>query len=88
MANAREQFMLTTVDNPYNPFTHFDEWHAWDFTAGYHTSSYLARVVRTSDELSELDQDLAIEYGIQEILDHDALGVYMKVPQPQELRAA
>lgn len=74
-----EEFMLTTVDNPWNPFTNFKEWYAWDVHAGYHTCSYLARIVRSSDDLSEADQALAIEQAIDEILQENNLGIYRKV---------
>ena len=73
------EHMLTTIDNPFNPFTHFDEWHAYDMNMGYHTMAYLARVVVTSDELSDADQSRAIEDGIDEIVKENILGVYRKV---------
>jgi hypothetical protein len=73
--------MLTTEDNPYNPFTHFDEWYQFDSSKGYHTLSYLARVVKTSDELSEADQDVAIEHAINEIVEVHAYGLYRKVAE-------
>lgn len=76
--------MLTTIDNPYNPFTHYDEWWKWDHDAGYHTPSYLARVLVTSDEMSEADQDLAIELAIDEILKENITGNYRKVVEPAE----
>lgn len=78
------EHMLTTSDNPYNPFTHFDEWYAWDTAAGYHTAAYLARIVRTSDELSEADQSLAYEQAIDEIVRENVLGLYEKVVSPTE----
>ena len=71
--------MLTTVDNPFNPFTEFDEWNRWDQRAGYYTTAFLARVVNTSDELSESDQQLFIELGIDEIVKENVLGLYRKV---------
>lgn len=74
-----QQVALTTVDNPYDVFTQFDEWNAWDLSMGYGTCAYLARVVRTSDELSIADQDLALEYGIDEIIREDVLALYKKV---------
>lgn len=74
--------MITTVDNPYNPFTHFDEWHAWDEAAGYYTMSFVARVIKTSDELSESDQLHAYELAIDEIVKENVLGLYRKVEQP------
>ena len=72
--------MLTTVDNPYDPFTQFDEWYQYDQRMGYDTSGFLARIVKTSDELSEADQDVAIENAIDEIVEYNVLGLYRKVP--------
>ena len=47
------EVMLTTVDNPYDPFTQFDEWLMFDEDHGYHTCSYLARIAKDTDGLSE-----------------------------------
>lgn len=71
--------MLSTVDNPYNPFTHFQDWYNFDARAGYNTPSFLARVVNTSDELSEPDQERAIEFAIDEIVKENVLGLYVKI---------
>lgn len=71
--------MLTTVDNPYNPFTHFDEWYVWDETMGYATCGLLARIAISSDELSEADQELAIENAINEIIMENVTGMHKKV---------
>ncbi len=71
--------MLTTVDNPFDPFTQFDEWYAYDLSQGYHTSAFLARIVRSSEELSEADQSAAIEAAIDEIVRENVLGLYRKV---------
>lgn len=73
------EYMLTTVDNPYDPFTRFDEWYQWDTINGYHTTAYLARVAHTSDELSEVDEKLSVIYAIDEIVKENVLGVYRKV---------
>ena len=71
--------MLTTIDNPFDPFTQFDEWKAFDEQKGYFTCAYLARIVKASDELSEADEDLAIEQAIDEIVRLNVLGIYRKV---------
>jgi hypothetical protein len=76
---VRPEFMLTTVDNPYDPFTQWDEWYAWDMHAGYHTPGLLARVVRTSDDLSDADQHQAIQDAIDECVRENVLGVLKKV---------
>jgi hypothetical protein len=74
--------MLTTVDNPYDPFTQFDEWYRFDEQSGYNTTGYLARVTITSTELSDTDQSNAIEEAIDEIVQLNANGMYRKVPAP------
>lgn len=70
---------LTTTDNPFDPFEEFNQWFEWDRAAGYDTPSYLARIVVTSDELSEADQEDAIEQAIDEILQENVLGIYKRV---------
>ena len=73
-----DQYMITTTDNPYSPVTHYDEWLVWDM-ARYNTNSLLARVVRTSSELSDSDQELAIQNAIDEIVTENVSGVHTKV---------
>lgn len=71
--------MLTTVDNPFDPVTQFNEWNTWDRSEGYNTLAYLARVVITSDELSPALQSQAIEEAIDTIINENN-GLYKKVP--------
>jgi hypothetical protein len=71
--------MLSTSDNPYDPFTQWDQWYAYDMDHGYHTPSYLARLVVQSNDLSEADQALAIENAIDEIVSENVNGMYIKV---------
>ena len=75
------EYMLTTIDNPYNPFTNFDEWLQFDLEKGYGTCEYLARVLKTSDELSENDDRLATNQAINEILEADPFGIYIRVKE-------
>lgn len=81
-----DEHMLTTKDNPYSPVTEFDQWRIWDEAAGYNTLSYLGRVVKTSDELSDADQSLAIEQAIDEIVANNG-DFYVKVPVTGEAAA-
>lgn len=75
----RPEYMLTTVDNPYDPFTQWDEWFSWDQTAGYHTPGLLARVALSSNDLSDADQYVVIQDAIDEIVRENVLGVFRKV---------
>jgi len=78
---GRAEHMLTTMDNPFDPWTQWDEWFAWDLNAGYNTPGLLARVARTSTNLSEADQSFAIQQAIDEIVRENVSGVHRKVQQ-------
>lgn len=71
--------MLTTNDNPYNPFDQFALWLLFDKEKGYNTCEYLARIVQLSDDLSEKEVDDETERAIDEIIKYDPFGIYMKV---------
>jgi len=72
-------YMLTTVDNPFDPFTQFDEWFQWDTSSGYHTCAVLARVVNTSNDLPESIQESLVDEAIKELVDLNPEGVYRMV---------
>lgn len=76
MNSELEDKILTTIDNPWNPFTHWDEWYQWDTDAGYHTCSLLARLTVTSDDLSEVDNSLAIDEAMNVVIDINPFGVH------------
>lgn len=76
---SRPEYMLTTVDNPYDPWTQWDEWFLWDQTAGYHTPGLLARVAMVGTDLSEADQHVILQDAIDEIVQENVLGVFRKV---------
>ena len=71
--------MVTTKDNPFNFFTQFDDWFAFDTAKGYNTLSYLARVVVSSPDLSEKDQEIAFNQAVDEILRFNLTGNYIRV---------
>lgn len=71
--------MLTTIDNPFNPFVDYANWEQFDLSHGYYSASYLARIAVTSNDLSDADEALAIERAIDEIVAINSLGVYRKV---------
>lgn len=74
-----KKFGLTTVDNPFNPITDFDRWLQFDNEKGYGTCQYLARIAKTSELLSEFENDLEIERAIDEIIELDFAKLYKKV---------
>lgn len=84
----RPEYMLTTVDNPHDPFSQWDEWFAWDAAAGYNTPGLLARITRNSTDLSEGDQHLAVQQAIDECVEMNVLGVLRKVKRGDMVSAS
>ena len=77
-----EDHMLTTVDNPWNPFTNYDEWFQFDRDNGYDTPGYLARIANVSLDLSDADLGDSIEQAIDEICTLNINGLYKKAVRP------
>ena len=73
--------MLTTFDNPYNPFDEFTSWFMFDEEKGYHSCAYLGRIAKTSEQLSDEENALEIERAIDEIIKYDFQNIYKKVKQ-------
>lgn len=71
--------MLTTYDNPYDPFDEFDSWYRFDLDKGYDSCGYLARIARTSDQLTDFENNREIERAIDEIIKYDFMDMYRKV---------
>lgn len=78
-----KQSMLTTTDNPFNPFDEYDQWLAYDGVLGHNTLSFLARILVTSPDLSEADASQAIEDAIDEIIEYNVNGKYVKVTREE-----
>ncbi|HEY2455606.1 MAG TPA: hypothetical protein VGI71_23925 [Scandinavium sp.] len=78
------EHMLTTVDNPWNPFTNYDEWYSWDRAAGYDTPGLLARISKVSLDLPDTEIDSSIEQAIDEICQMNINGMYKKASKPAE----
>lgn len=73
--------MLTTFDNPYNPFDEFTSWFMFDEEKGYHSCAYLGRIAKTSEQLSDEENAQEIERAIDEIIKYDFQNIYKKVRQ-------
>jgi hypothetical protein len=85
-ANTEKRFesMLTTVDNPFDPFTQFKPWYSYDLASGYHTLALLARIINSSPELSEADELLANESAIDEIIKENVSGMHRRLTREVE----
>lgn len=70
---------ITTKDNPYSPFTQFEDWYNFDVQKGYNTCAYLGRVAFPSRQLSDEENLVEAERAIDQMIKYDVLGIYKKV---------
>jgi hypothetical protein len=74
-------FMLTTFDNPYDPFEDFTSWMLFDKEKGYDSSERLMRIANLSDDMTQKEVDDEIERAINEIIKYDFTNNYKKIKQ-------
>ena len=70
--------MLTTKDNPYNPFEQYDLWLQYDLEMGYQSCERLAKIIQLEDGMSDQEKEDAMDRAIDEIIKHDPLGIYCR----------
>lgn len=78
------EFMLTTVDNPFDPFDNFDEWRMFDIRKSTEIGmlpccEYLAKFADISDEMTQKEQNKVIEQAIDEIITYNSMREFKKV---------
>lgn len=76
--------MLSTIDNPYNPYTDLYSWYMWDLENGYNTCAYLDRAASMKEPNPELHDSEFLQSVIDEIVETNALGIHIKVSPPEE----
>ena len=79
-----KECMLTTIDNPFDPFEQFTSWLMFDIEKGYNSCSYLARIVNLSDDMTQKEMDEEIDRAIDEIITINPLGIYIKATRQTE----
>lgn len=73
------QCLLTTFDNPFNPFEDFASWQMFDMQKGYNSSERLMRIAILTDDMTQKEIDVEIERAIDEIIAHDFTNNFKKV---------
>ena len=76
-------YMLSTLDNPFDPFDDFTSWYMFDCEKGHNTSSRLARIANLNDEMTqkEISKELNISRSYVSRIEKRALTkiyLYMK----------
>lgn len=74
---STKELMLSTIDNPFDPFTEFDEWYQYDVRNGHHSLSLLARVAKVYEGITDEHLNDAINDAIKEIVGENVSGIHV-----------
>lgn len=78
---AEQAYMLTTIDNPYNPFVDFDRWFEYDEVTGYKSCERIAKLAKVNSGMSNDEIAEAIENAIDIIIANDFTNLFRKVDE-------
>ena len=87
-----EEYMITTSDNPFNPFTQWDDWYLYDLQKGYCTCERLARIANLPYQVPMEVFSSEIEYAMEQLEFEGAIAKdgtfvnYLKVKNPRTLQ--
>lgn len=79
-----KRYCLTTIDNPYNPVEDFSNWWAYDMHKGYSSCCLLSRIAKTSDSLTDEENEAEISRAIDEIIKYDFQNIYTRFEYDDE----
>ena len=95
LSNYGRACILSTKDNPFNPFTDYDDWRNFDVTPRFipelgmnvatFCREYQAREADTSTELSTVENNRIISDAIDDIIRLDPWHIYIKVFESEKV---
>lgn len=80
-------YMLTTLDNPFDPFDDYKAWHMFDCEKGHNTSSRIARIAQLNSEMTQKEEEEEMDRVMDLIIKYDAEDKYIKVQEKQTATA-
>lgn len=78
-----QQFMLTTFDNPFNPFVDFTSWYMYDCENYHNTSSRLARIMNVDSEMTQKEIEEERNRAMNLIVEYDLEDTFFKGTEEQ-----
>lgn len=74
-----KEVMLTTIDNPFDPFTRWEDWYNYDLYLDHGCCEIIGRLSAASSSVSPASQQHEYEAAIDSFIKHDPLRIYKKV---------
>lgn len=65
------EYLLTTIDNPYNPFDDFSLWELFDKEKGHNTCDLIGRLSQITDEMTQREEEAEYDRVADFIIRYD-----------------
>ena len=76
----KDEYFITTLDNPFDYFNDFDNWQQFDEDNNYYTLSYIARIRDTYPESLDSEEENEIMNQVfNDIIELNLTGNYKKI---------
>ncbi len=73
------KIMITTFDNPFDPFEQFTLWDLFDKDKGYNSWERVVKLANFTDDMSLKEEDEEIERAIDKLISIDPLNMWKKL---------
>lgn len=70
---------LSTIDNPFDPFSDFNQWFYFDESAGYCCCERVDNEAEINNTMSDVEIAIEMERAIDEIIMNDPAAIFIKV---------
>ena len=71
-------YLLTTIDNPYDPFEEFSLWNLFDKEKGHNTCELIGRLSRMSFDMTSKEEEEEYDRVVDFIILHDLQDKYKR----------
>ena len=75
--------MVTTYDNPFNPWIDYEGWRVWDISHGYNTESMIAHFANYSETMGVNDSLIEFNRASDELIDTFGNKIWKKIYSPK-----
>jgi hypothetical protein len=76
-----KDYMLTTFDNPYNPFDYFTLWQMFDKEKGYDSCERLMRLANIEEGMTQLEIDTEVDRAMTVLISNDFTNTFERVTE-------
>ena len=79
--------MISTKDNPFDPFDDFNAWLLFDKEKGYDSNERVARLAHITEDMTEEESDKEFERAMDRLIEIDPLDIFIKIRRKSEPNA-